>query len=98
MSEGSEMGDLWREYKVERQQKRASNRDHSKKILDNNAIPHEVKNGGAHLIVTMDDLVIDFWPGTGLWIVRDGKNQRHGGVRKLLKFIECMRGIKEETP
>lgn len=30
---------------------------------------------------------VDFWPGTGLWIVR-GEQQRWRGVRKLLAFVE----------
>ena len=43
--------------------------------------------GGAHLIVQAGAHTIDFWPSTGLWMVRKQKT-RHGGVRKLIQFIK----------
>jgi len=49
-------------------------------------IPLEVKNNGAHLIVHAKTGVIDFWPGTGLWIPRNGR-QRQRGLDRLLKHL-----------
>lgn len=80
----SEMAELWNSLKAERQQKRANNRASSPGLLADAGVPFEVKNDGAHLIVKSDHgETIDFWPGTGLWIVR-GQTHKRGGVRKLI--------------
>lgn len=63
--------------------KRASNREASARNLAAAGIPFESKNNGAHLIVSAPGLVVDFWPGTGLWAVR-GTNERRRGVRQLI--------------
>lgn len=44
------------------------------------------RNLGAHLVVTGKSCIIDFWPGTGLWIVRQ-QTPRKRGVRGLLDFL-----------
>lgn len=76
----------WTDAKVRSQEKRADNRAASKAILEAAGIPLEVKNNGAHLIVGKPPL-IDFWPGTGKWIVR--ATQRPGrGVYPLLKLLK----------
>ena len=83
-----DMGAFWRDVKAASQAKRANNRKSSPELLQEAGIPFEWKNGGAHLIVRTDGgHVVDFWPGTGLWIMR-GSTQRHGGVRKLIKFCK----------
>lgn len=86
MSADDDIGAMWREHKAERQIKRAKNRDDSLRILREARAVFEVKNGGAHVIVTAADQMIDFWPGTGLWIVR-GKEKRRRGVASLLAFV-----------
>ena len=81
----SEMGEVWNELKKVRQEKRADNRLGSAQMLREAGIQFESKNLDAHLIVRSPTGLIDFWPGTGLWIVR-GETKRHGGVRNLIKF------------
>lgn len=49
-------------------------------------IRFETKNLGAHLIVRALGLTVDFWPGTGLWIVRDTKRQGRG-VQRLIDAL-----------
>jgi hypothetical protein len=63
--------------------KRASNREHSARLLQGAGIPFVSKNKGAHLIVADR---YDFWPGTGLWIAR-GEKTKQRGVRELIKRI-----------
>ncbi len=70
----------------ERQEKRSSNREQSAKLLTDAGVRFESKNDGAHLVVTVGHEAVDFWPGTGLWIVR-GLPARHRGVMKLLAYI-----------
>jgi hypothetical protein len=82
-----DVGDFWRDVNAARQEKRRSNRTGSPQLLTEAGIPFESKNGGAHLIVRANGAVIDFWPGTGLWIVR-GSTQRHGGVRSLIALCK----------
>ncbi len=96
MSDDDTLGDFWRDVKAARQQKRADNRTSSAELLIKARVPFEVKNGGAHLIVKADDgQMIDFWPGTGLWIVR-GSTRRHGGVRKLI--ARCRPSVPGQHP
>jgi hypothetical protein len=77
------MGDYWRDVKAARQEKRADNRKSSAEMLAEAGIKSETKNGGAHLIVSAIGKTIDFWPGTGLWMVR-GQPKRSYGFRGLI--------------
>jgi hypothetical protein len=88
----ADMGDYWRDVtpalKERSQQKRASNRQQSAKMLTDAKVKFESRNGGAHLIVTAaDGLVADFWPGTGKWMQR-GYPGSSRGVRSLLRFCK----------
>lgn len=80
-------GDYWRDLrpamKEESQRKRSSNRESSSRLLAEAGIFFESKNGGSHLVVSGAGAVVDFWPGTGLWIVR-GSKERRRGVRQLI--------------
>lgn len=80
------MGDFWHDSKAARQEKRASNRTNSAELLREAGIAFEAKNIDAHLIVRHAGCVIDFWPGTGLWMVRGGPTRRYG-VRSLISFF-----------
>ncbi len=79
-----DMGDVFRAMKAASQKKRASNRDNAIPLLSNANIEYESKSNGTHLII---EGRIDFWPGTGLWIVRD-TNMRRRGIRKLIAYLE----------
>jgi hypothetical protein len=85
------MGDYWRAVtpgmKERSKAKRANNREQSAELLRAAGVPFESKNSGAHLIV---DGRFDFWPGTGLWIERDGRGERkrNRGIRNLLKRVK----------
>lgn len=87
----SDMSDDFNALKKMKQEKRASNREDSAAILSRAGVVFESKNLGAHLIVLAGAKVVDFWPGTGLWIVRGDKQQRRG-VRKLVEYVEKQRG------
>ncbi len=89
MTEGFESED-YRAWDKAKQEKRASNREQSALILQRGGCVFESKNNGAHLIVLAGPHEVDFWPGTGLWIVR-GEQQKRRGVRKLLTFVEQSR-------
>lgn len=85
----SELGDIYREMRKRSQRKRQQNLIYSATQIHDfcykNKITVEVKNNGVHFIIKTDP-VIDFWPSTGLWIVRDGQKKR--GIKKLLKHLE----------
>lgn len=82
-----DMGDLWRSIKKARQEKRADSRERSAGLLREKGISFEEKNLGAHLIVRSNSCVIDFWPGTGKWNVRNSRNGGFG-VFQMLKYLE----------
>ena len=84
-----DMGTMWREIKKQRQEKRAHNRASSAERLKTEGIAFTEKNLGAHLVVTHNGHTVDFWPGTGKWITRDGRFCVKGrGVKNLIKHLE----------
>lgn len=85
-----DMGDVFNELRVEKQQKRRDNTLYSTALLQRAGVLFTVKNGGAHLVVLAGPHEVDFWPSTGLWIVR-GQKAKRGGVRKLIEFVERSR-------
>jgi len=82
----TEMGDDFRELAEKSRLKRAANRTSSAQILMDAGVIFESKNMGAHLIVSHDGETIDFWPGTGLWIVRYN-GLRGRGIKSMLKWL-----------
>ena len=81
-----DVGDDYRALKEKGQRRRASNRETSPEVLKENGVKFESKNLGAHLIVEAKTGKIDFWPGTGKWIARNGR--RGAGVFPLIKYIK----------
>jgi hypothetical protein len=77
MSELRDDMNAWRKHK---QEQRERNRKTAEAELTLRKIPFAVHNAGAHLVV---DGRIDYWPGTGLWIVRGGRRGR--GLARLLR-------------
>lgn len=73
-------------WKGESQARRADNREGSAAMLQDLGVAFERKNMGAHLIVSHDGKVVDFWPGTGKYIPR-GFGRPGRGVFNLLKLI-----------
>ena len=83
-----DMGDIFNDLREATRQRRASNTTNSAAMLQAAGVVFHSSNGGAHLIVQAGAAhTIDFWPSTGLWMVRKQKT-RHGGVRKLIQFIK----------
>lgn len=80
-----DVGDTFNAMKEESKKRRAGHREASPKLLEDASVPFESKNGGAHLIVEGSKSYIDFWPGTGKWITRNGK--RGFGVKNLIKCV-----------
>ena len=87
MSKTEEMSDseMWALRKKHSQEKRQSNRYSSAALIAAAGITFTSYNGGAHLVV---DGNIDFWPGTGLWMVRK-LSARFYGVRNLIQHVKA---------
>jgi hypothetical protein len=81
----SEMGEYWRDVKSVGRERRAANQDSSSRILSESGLSFETKNLGTHLIITHGERTVDFWPSTGLWIVRKGRTGR--GVHGLISWL-----------
>jgi hypothetical protein len=81
----SEIGELYSEIRNSSRKKRASNRAWSANKLTELGVKYESCNSGAHLIVEGNTSYIDFWPGTGKWISRDGASGR--GIKSMLSLI-----------
>ena len=83
-----DMGATWRAIEKFNQEKRASNRKASAKILTDAGISFVSANDGAHLIIKTKQGVINFWPGTGLFMSAwSTKKQR--GVKNLVKLLNA---------
>ncbi|MFK3815130.1 hypothetical protein ACI2KG_00720 [Pseudomonas sp. NPDC089407] len=73
-------------WQAESAERRAKNRQSSAEMLSERGIQFEAKNMGAHLIVSHEGKVADFWPGTGKYIPRGGGRPGRG-VFNLLKML-----------
>jgi hypothetical protein len=74
---------------------RAEQRADAPMVLTAAGIQFTSANDGAHLMVRYRDkermvTVVDYWPGTGLWIPRkaSGSASRNRGLQKLINYIE----------
>lgn len=71
----------------QRQEKRNHNKEQSTNLLRQAEISFESKNSGNHLII-LSTPKIDFYPSTGLWIVRGVNKKASWGI----VFIEIHKG------
>jgi hypothetical protein len=83
-----DMGDILNDWRKAKQEKRASNREASPRLLREAGIGYAVHNGGAHLVVQGNGQMFDFWPASGLWIQRGTKSKQRG-VNALIRFIRA---------
>ena len=81
-------GAMWRDIHDQRQLKREQNRTSSIQFLEKQGVPFQLKNGGAHAIIKIGDININFWPGTGLWHSEAPFKMESRGVFNLLAFLE----------
>lgn len=86
MSSSSEISEAFAALKADRKIRRSKNSESSLKILTDLAIFFELKNYGTHVIVKHSGKTCDFWPSTGRWIIRGGKNGR--GVFQMIKELK----------
>lgn len=98
IEDDDDMGAMWRAHNAERQRKRADNRVQSADLLMEAGISFETRNQGAHLIVSSPAGLIDFWPGTGLWIPRNDSKRRGRGVDRLVAKIMRDTKTAESAP
>lgn len=91
-----DMGAMWRAVKESKKQKRANNRFKSAQLLREAGMQFESKNFDAHLIVKHGGRVVDFWPGTGLWIDRKPGSSRAYGVRALMTHLRRQADLRME--
>jgi len=89
-----DMAEVWEGYAERSKVKRAKNREQSERILTQFKVPHSVHNHGAHIIIECAGQMIDFWPGTGKWIIRGGPDGKRG-VMNLVTFYQ--RETKEKS-
>ena len=82
-----DLGAYYRDRKAHSKAKRFHNREQSTSHLERSGIPFTSKNDGAHLIVDLEGIVIDFWPGTGFWRSRKGTQGR--GIRRLIGYLKA---------
>jgi len=82
--------------------KRALYRKSSPQLLRAVGLQYTTHNEGAHLVVRtakLEGVVVDFWPGTGLWRVRDSTEQGRG-VKPLIAWfaVKCNQSSFTTTP
>lgn len=89
------MGDMaegFREMTKHRKLNRANNTVASTSLIHKAGMEFESKNGGAHLIISARGETIDFWPSTGLWIVRSTKQRKRGVFNLIRNYGEPVHG------
>lgn len=92
-TDDEDIGDYYRAKREQSKAKRASNREQSTQMLVDAKVRFESKNDGAHLIINGGKTTIDFWPGTGKWLVR-GDKRWNRGIAKLLGLIAALESMK----
>ena len=81
-----DMNEVFNDMSEQSKLKRERNTKSSTDVLMNKKVSFVRKNNGAHLVICHFDLMIDFWPATGRWIVRKSPKESRG-VFKLLKYL-----------
>lgn len=66
-------------------EKRKSNKEYGLEFLKRKNIPFVDLNNGAHVRLVFDGETIDFYPSTGLYILKDGTRGR--GIFNLWKLV-----------
>ena len=74
------------EQRKARSEKRKSNREYSLGFLKRKNISFVELNNGVHVRLVFDDETIDFYPSTGLYILKDGTRGR--GIFNLWKLVK----------
>ena len=64
------------EQREARKKKRKSNREYGLGFLKRKNIPFVELNNGVHVRLVFDGETIDFYPSTGLYILKDGNRSR----------------------
>jgi len=80
------IGEFFAEQRVESQERRKRYRSYGSSRLEALGVQFTTRNDGAHLIITHAGKVVDYWPGTGKFIVR-GSNRHRRGINNLLKTL-----------
>lgn len=91
----NEITKYYKDIREVKQQKKRNNLAYSTYTLKEAGIPFESHNDGVHLVINnhRHSTIIDFWPSTGLWIMRNN-GRRNRGIKKLLEFLTHARDIK----
>lgn len=87
----SELGELFGAMREASKDKREQNTDKSTQLLVDRGVNFDSNNYGRHLVIRDSGLIIDFWPSTGKWTVRESGKYRRG-VFNLLKLIKSRAG------
>ena len=74
------------EQREARKKKRKSNREYSLGFLKRKNIPFVELNNGVHVRLVFGEETIDFYPSTGLYILKDGTRDR--GIFNLWKLVK----------
>lgn len=62
-----DMGEAFRDYSKFQKEKRRNNLIYNTDLLIKSEVNFTSKNGGVHLIIEVNNMILDFYPSTGLW-------------------------------
>ena len=82
----SEVGEVYKHLKCNRQNKRRQNLKTSTAIVDDAEVQYKSYSNGVHLVIEGKNALIDFWPSTGKFKTRDGYVGR--GVYNMLRHCD----------
>jgi hypothetical protein len=87
----SEQCEYFDDLRAVSQDKRRKNREWSAEYLRKLGINFTTNNGGVHLMISQQETIVDFWPGTGKWIVRPTREQKKLEGRGVLNLVKELR-------
>ena len=75
------------ENKTSKRMKKKQDRDRAIKVLTELGIDFTTGNDGVHCLIYQDGFIIDFWAGTGRWIVRGSTDSRGYSLSTMLVWM-----------
>lgn len=89
--------DQWESEREERRAVGTERRAAAPDELRKHGLTFTSHNNGAHLVIIHEGIVVDYWPGTTLWMPRHNPKRRHG-FEKLVQYLQSTSRFHNEHP
>jgi len=89
--------DLYNDLKADPAVMNLAKINEAKELLSKSSVQFTEKENGTHLVVAGPESLIDFYPATGEWLERSGKERISSGIARLLHYIDQQNRVKQRV-